>query len=1174
MKLHESVAKFNDAANMNNLIDLFAEMQVISSDNIKSFNSQVDKDKTWRFRFLPIKLEDDGVVYLDEKGELAFCDSTSPILLRSLLGKLKKGQDITLHASKLRTTLLMAGAGLLKSYDVYTVLPMNDLPEGEIKRLIKEPVTWMKERRLLHDKIIKDILNDVRYLSEQIQRSETMESGLYCMRGSVAAGKTTFARGFLKRHFLDNRAVSGIINTDVIKRRLVKEAMLECGIEVPAYLFHDEASVISDSILLRARKEGLIYFIDKRMQYEEDLEELLKDANERNLNITIFDLKTDFITSALRVLSRSGRYPSDPTPNFDGLFKSYKTIEENAANFIEKALVSSRVKNYYSVRMIDLNNPSVTSLKEGFATIESNLGALLSLKNIEKESFESILLASGKTLSQALDEHSKIGYKSIIEEANDYLVSFLENVKNTSRTYNGNLDSSASPDKKDKLNTCLSPEQVSCLADKNLRSAFRFVYDNKDLMIHNTANLKQFINEVAWRLNQDFIQDKIFLFRVGDNSRKYHYVDTASVANFYDTFVQELFFRIKDINIDPIETAAWIEWNVDFSGHIFSDGCGRIAKLISSWLLMRKNLCLPDYAKGVSGFATIRESYRKQFAIREKVSYEVPTYDTNYEKFLKYYKGLFQELRNYEQILAAGGLIYNDAGQFLIIRSVKGKDEGRWVVPGGKLEKGEGPEEAFKREVMEETGLYLKDINLLGVREYTANSGNHYKFYDYSAVLRTKQDVKIDGESSAYKWISEGDIKQYRFGDSIRNFLNKYFTEDMSSYYEEVEQIDVGNLDVPRPDEHTMSHSLKDYVNTKLPMDGLRPYLSQIKYVEVHGIYPDLALISRLKLGFRILEVIHESKPKLDNSNSLRPIFLLAEKEGERMLVCCTTPGRDLLLHYASMLRFTLETVMSLSVYAYPVAEETIDKWTGLDQSMVSKDDIVILGYSTYFKEMLIHEKDFTFLTVCQNKFYTSTRLLSSAGSVVNCLEANYGHWGNISDYLARRICQLGASEILHIGKVGTFTSPSEVYKRIYIPNDFFVGRRSEVIHSQARIQNCMSYIKEYLSLGHVSVSTTMEETFGQRDIFNRRSIETIDIESSKIAQAIATYNLVVEKGVKFGAIHFASDYLRRASELKEDFEFDLSTKRIAKLYRKKDRMLIEIFEVIKHHLLSERTQF
>ncbi len=49
---------------------------------------------------------------------------------------------------------------------------------------------------------------------------------------------------------------------------------------------------------------------------------------------------------------------------------------------------------------------------------------------------------------------------------------------------------------------------------------------------------------------------------------------------------------------------------------------------------------------------------------------------------------------------AAGGLVFNDRGEFLVINR-----RGVWDLPKGKLEKGEGYQEAALREVEEETGL-------------------------------------------------------------------------------------------------------------------------------------------------------------------------------------------------------------------------------------------------------------------------------------------------------------------------------------------------------------------------------------------------------------------------------------------------------------------------------------
>lgn len=62
-------------------------------------------------------------------------------------------------------------------------------------------------------------------------------------------------------------------------------------------------------------------------------------------------------------------------------------------------------------------------------------------------------------------------------------------------------------------------------------------------------------------------------------------------------------------------------------------------------------------------------------------------------------------------ILAAGGLVYNDQGELLMIFR-----RGKWDLPKGKLDAGESIEDCAVREVMEETGLItVIRGNLIGI---------------------------------------------------------------------------------------------------------------------------------------------------------------------------------------------------------------------------------------------------------------------------------------------------------------------------------------------------------------------------------------------------------------------------------------------------------------------------
>ena len=88
-------------------------------------------------------------------------------------------------------------------------------------------------------------------------------------------------------------------------------------------------------------------------------------------------------------------------------------------------------------------------------------------------------------------------------------------------------------------------------------------------------------------------------------------------------------------------------------------------------------------------------------------------------------------------------------GKVLLARHTYGPGKGRLIIPGGYIEKGESPEEAVKREYLEEAGVVIEPTRLIGVR---FNSRDWYVVF---AADYVSGDARSDGdENDEVVWIS------------------------------------------------------------------------------------------------------------------------------------------------------------------------------------------------------------------------------------------------------------------------------------------------------------------------------------------------------------------------------------------------------------------------------------
>jgi|GEM_PF-974636 len=210
-----------------------------------------------------------------------------------------------------------------------------------------------------------------------------------------------------------------------------------------------------------------------------------------------------------------------------------------------------------------------------------------------------------------------------------YLEQATSNLLRTSRTAQGEVDTSASATKVDQMNV-LGGDETALIARRNFQQAIGYAYEHRDDKIDALA-ARQLVVQVANQINGGILKDGVLL-RQGADSDKYPYTRIAELEPAMTKFYAELADRLSSKDEDPVELAAWVEYNIDLTHHFFADGCGKTAKVISSFVLMRSGLPLPNY--------TNRDDYFEH-APTKIVGRDPEVDNDQYQTWLAYYRTLF-----------------------------------------------------------------------------------------------------------------------------------------------------------------------------------------------------------------------------------------------------------------------------------------------------------------------------------------------------------------------------------------------------------------------------------------------------------------------------------------------------------------------------------------------------
>lgn len=114
-------------------------------------------------------------------------------------------------------------------------------------------------------------------------------------------------------------------------------------------------------------------------------------------------------------------------------------------------------------------------------------------------------------------------------------------------------------------------------------------------------------------------------------------------------------------------------------------------------------------------------------------------------------------------MLGVGAVVVH-GGRALLVRRAKEPLRGRWVVPGGAVELGETLETAVVREVLEETGVVVRPLEVVKVFDAIERDGAavrfHYVVVDYRCAY-VSGDVRAASDAAEAAWVGEADLPRY-----------------------------------------------------------------------------------------------------------------------------------------------------------------------------------------------------------------------------------------------------------------------------------------------------------------------------------------------------------------------------------------------------------------------------
>jgi len=130
-----------------------------------------------------------------------------------------------------------------------------------------------------------------------------------------------------------------------------------------------------------------------------------------------------------------------------------------------------------------------------------------------------------------------------------------------------------------------------------------------------------------------------------------------------------------------------------------------------------------------------------------------------------------------------GALIFRGrgkSGSILLVERGGHPLKGYWSLPGGLVETGESLDAAVRREVLEETGLRVKPVEMYGVferimRDKRGRAEYHYVLHDYVCKI-TGGKLKAADDVARVEWVPRQRLGDYQMTEGTREVIERAYS--------------------------------------------------------------------------------------------------------------------------------------------------------------------------------------------------------------------------------------------------------------------------------------------------------------------------------------------------------------------------------------------------------------